>query len=256
MNCNSPDMSKVPGGWLTDTSVPLLACKAAPETIEIASNVFRVKNFLSRRSTDAFNAMMKTAPALAPVSIQGMQTITDNTIGSWRTTMFNEAIAQNLTDLFEHVDFPKTLLCDDFFPTDWHQGNRNRRLWEYSHVSPMCRVMRYLKGGTHFCHYDAGFLDPQDDGRRTLMSIVLYLSTNKTGATRVIQDKQGGLKIWDRNHDDWSREVRPDEVIAESYPVAGDVRIFPHRVAHDVQKYDGAEGERVVMRGDLFYKAR
>jgi hypothetical protein len=86
-----------------------------------------------------------------------------------------------------------------------------------------------------------------------LKSFVLYLSTNSTGATRIIDDGQENIKVWDRNHDDWDRPVNEDEIIVESLPQKGSMLVFDHRVAHDVNLYDGAEGDRIILRGDLIY---
>lgn len=249
-------MAKVPGGWLTNETVPLLGCKSAPKTHEIAPNVFRVDHFMDGRSVDSINAMMEQRQgSMAPVSVQGLQEITPETIGSWRTTMFNPAMAAQLERLFDHVDFPKDCHFDEFSPTDFWQGDKNRRHWKWAGVSPMLRYMTYLNGGKHFTHFDAGFVYP-DDNYRTLFSFVLYLSTNSSGATRIIDDKQSHLPVWDRNHDDWTREAREDEVIVKSYPTIGSVLIFPHRVSHDVEMFLPSDGEkRIIIRGDLLYRS-
>ena len=252
-----PDMSKVPGGWLTDETVPLLGCKSASKTHEIAPNVFRADNFMNSWSVDAINNMMaQRQNKMAPVSIQGlMQNGVPENIGSWRTTMFNPAMAAELERLFNYADFPKDCHFDEFSPTDFWQGDKNRRHWKWVGVSPMLRYMTYLNGGKHFTHFDAGFVHP-DDNYRTLFSFVLYLSTNNSGATRIIDDKQGHLPVWDRNHADWTREAQEDEVIVKSYPRTGSCLMFPHRVSHDVELFNPHRGEkRIIIRGDLLYRS-
>ena len=255
-NQPAPDMTKVAGGWLTDQTVPLIGCLSRPKVTEVLPSVYRVDNFLHQSSVDLWNAMMSQAPTIAPVSIQGLMDVTPETTGSWRTTMFNRAMARQLTQLFQHVDIPKELEMNDYSSTDFWQGDKNRRKFKFECVSPMLRWMKYLDGGTHFCHFDQGFVY-NNDNYRSLMSIVIYLSTNKTGATRIIDDKQGHLPVWDRNHNDWTRETRPDEVLYESYPVAGSMLIFSHRIAHDVQKFvpENEDERRIIVRGDLVFKA-
>ena len=255
MTQQSPDMSKVAGGWLVPASeVPvILGCKAPSATFSLPSHARLVRHFMDTRSADAIISMAKLAPSLAPVSIQGLTEVTEATTGSRRTTMWSPELADELHRLFRHAAFSKSLLCEDTYPTDWWQHG-TKRSWKWVGVSPMLRFMRYAKGGQHFCHYDAGFIYP-DPSYRTLMSFVLYLSTNSSGATRIIEDNQQSLPVWERNHGDWSRPVQDSEVLAESLPVKGSVLIFPHRVPHDVQPYDGAEGDRIIIRGDLIYHA-
>lgn len=254
-----PDMQKVPGGWLCEAkdSAPLFGCKAASTSTEllVGEDIFLIQNFLAPVSCDAINRLMKTSPGFAPVSIQGLQEVTPETTGSFRCTMWNTYLAKELTRLFNNAHFTKVWKCYPWTSTDWWQGNKQRDKWIYRGASNLLRYMKYFGGGTHFCHYDAGYIPPDNDNYRTLMSFVLYLSTNSTGATRFIEDGQRDVDVWDRNHADWDRGVKPEEVRAKSLPVKGSVLIFPHRAAHDVEMYDGAEGERIIIRGDLFYQA-
>ena len=105
----------------------------------------------------------------------------------------------------------------------------------------------------HFAHYDAGYFYDDTD-YRTLKSMVIYLTTNETCATRFINDKNETVPVWLRNHSDWSRKTRENEVVLKSKPVAGRALIFDHRLCHDVEEYDGKEGSRIIIRGDIIYK--
>jgi hypothetical protein len=120
-------------------------------------------------------------------------------------------------------------------------------------LSPVLRFMRYDPGGKHLCHYDAGF--DYGDGRRTLLSVVFYLSdAPKSGATRFVRDGQEAMPVCERDFSDWSRETRNDEVIAAVHPAGGDVLVFDHRLCHDVQLWEGP-GSRIIVRGDVVYEA-
>ena len=256
-NQPAPDMTKVAGGWETDMTVPLIGCLYRPKVTEVLPNVYRVDNFLNPNSCDLWIEMVKNAPVQPEgVSIQGMMNPIPENVGSCRITMFNRSMAKELERLFAYVDFRKERVMTDFDSTDFWQGDKNRRRWSFCGVSPLLRTMMYSAGGQHFTHMDAGF-QYNNDNYRTLMSFVLYLSTNKSGATRIIDDKQGHLPVWERDHSDWTREAREDEVLFESYPKAGSLLIFDHRIAHDVQKFvPENEGEkRIIVRGDLIFKA-
>lgn len=253
-NQAAPDMTKVAGGWLTNQTVPLIGCLQRPKTVEVLSNVYRVDHFMHFHSCDLWVDMIENAPVQPEgVSIQGLMNPIPENIGSRRITMFNRAMAKELERLFNYVDFRKEREMSDFDSTDFWQGDKNRRNWEWAGVSPMLRCMAYIAGGQHFTHYDSSFIC-NDDNYRTLMSFVLYLTTNQSGATRIIQDNQGAIPVWDRDHSDWTREAREDEVLFESYPKAGSLLIFDHRIAHCVQPYLGDNGTRRIVRGDLFFR--
>ena len=271
---NPPDMSKIPGGKVIDRFNHYLSAASNTRCVDIVPSlsVFKLVGALDEISCARINHFAKQG-TFAPVTVQGLQDVKDDNIGSYRFTMWNPVLAQKLESCFRRaaLNNDKRLGSADFFdyggitandqfPSDWWNKDLSEkspsnifRKWTYEGVSPMLRYMRYPKGGKHACHYDAGYIYP--DGRhRTLFSFVLYLSTNKTGATRIIYDGQENLPVWERNHADWDREVTSDEVIHESYPQKGSVLFFPHRVPHDVQEYDGAEGDRIIIRGDLIFK--
>lgn len=115
--------------------------------------------------------------------------------------------------------------------------------------------MRYESGGRHCAHYDMGFDYP--DRRRSLMSLVIYLSDvfpGEGGTTRIVDDGQRHVPVWERDHEDWTREVMPSEVTAKVRPGIGDVFFFDHRLCHDVERYEGRRG-RVIVRGDVIFEA-
>lgn len=112
--------------------------------------------------------------------------------------------------------------------------------------------MKYGHEGQHYAHYDAAYIYPKKEFR-SLKSVVIYLTTNQNAATRFIKDGQEKLPIWDRNHDDWNRPVKENEIIATSECIAGNVLFFNHRICHDVQQYMGTD-PRIIIRGDLIYE--
>lgn len=254
LNQEPPNMSKVPGGWLIEATPPLIGCKAAPTVTFLRNIVHLVNHLVHEESCDAINRFVEAAPAISPVSIQGMQEVTDETIGSWRTTMFNRSMARMLEYLLEPVAMNTQIYVGPMTPTDWWQGDKTRRLWRYVGISPMLRWMKYKRGGRHAVHYDAGYIYP-DDNYRTLYSFVLYLSTNQTGATRIISDGQEFTPVWDRDHSDWTKEATPGQVVAKNLPQKGSMLIFPHRMPHDVEEFSDANSDRIIMRGDLVFKA-
>jgi hypothetical protein len=82
---------------------------------------------------------------------------------------------------------------------------------------------------------------------------VIYLTSNSSGATRVIKDGQEHLDVYDRNHSDWSQRSEDWQILYDVLPEIGKMFIFDHRLCHDVEQYDGLTGDRIIIRGDIIY---
>lgn len=250
-----PDMSKVPGGWepnLYNVSIENRGGKE-PEIEYPVKGAVLIKGILTPYACQRLRDLFKHAPNQEAVSVQGNKDHLDSRVGSNRTTMWSPELADGFWEILSNSLGQNTLVATDETLTDWWQGDKNRRVWEAVAVSPMLRFMRYDKGGQHYAHYDAGFIYP-DDNYRSLKSIVIYLTTNKTGATRFVDDGQKG-PIWDRNHDDWIKETDEEEILFRSYPEEGTILLFDHRMCHDVEQFMGDEEERIIIRGDIIYKS-
>ena len=175
-------------------------------------------------------------------------------VGSVRATAWSPKLAAALWHRLRPV-VPAARFLDSHSPTDGFATpeRRGHRSWRVVGLSPVLRFMRYEPGGQHFCHYDAGF--DYGDGRRSLLSVVFYLSDMpKSGATRFVRDGQSDKPVAERDFSDWSRETRTDEVLCAVHGQRGDALIFDHRLGHDVQRWDGP-GSRIIVRGDVVYEA-
>jgi hypothetical protein len=182
---------------------------------------------------------MQAARVEAPVGVSGYAEAQGGEIGSWRATGWSEPLAAAL-----YARLRPALPCVRFVA---------ERAWRIAGLSPLLRFMRYPPGGRHLCHYDAPY--DYGDGRRTLLSVVFYLSDAAAGgATRFVRDGQEALPANERRYDDWTRDTRADEVIARVPPRAGSVLVFDHRICHDVERWDGP-GDRVIIRADVVYEA-
>lgn len=189
-----------------------------------------------------------------PVGVTGVRSSAG--IGSHRATAWSPELADALWARLAPVVTAVRFL-DPLTPTDGHATaeRTGHRTWRVVGLSPVLRFMRYEPGGRHLCHYDAGY--DYGDGRRTLASVVLYLTdaaSGQGGATRLIHDGQGALPVWERDHRDWDRATRADEVAVAVRPERGAALVFDHRIGHDVERWDGP-GPRVVIRGDVIYEA-
>ena len=177
-------------------------------------------------------------------------------IGSMRATAWGPELAGALWERLAPV-VPSVRFLDERTPTDGHAtaDRTGHRSWRVVGLSPVLRFMRYEPGGRHWTHFDAGY--DYGDGRRTLLSVVLYLTASGPGhggATRLVRDGQEALAVWARDHRDWDRDTRADEVLVAVVPERGAAFVFDHRIGHDVERWDGP-GPRVVIRADVVYEA-
>ena len=251
MKHTKPNPNNVPGFWdikidsnnLNLDGNPKLFYENENKSIQIFDNV------LNDDSVEFLKSLFLNCNIEAPVSIHGLKDEMSG-IGSMRATGWSEEIAAQLTELI--LPNLSVLFANEFTATDWFQDGKHE-IWSPVEVSPMLRFMKYQKNSEHYAHYDAGYF--YDDGiHRTLKSLVLYLTTNDTCATRFINDDQEKIPVWDRNFNDWNHRVNDEQVYLNSKSVKGRALIFDHRLCHDVELYDGVEGNRIIIRGDIIFK--
>jgi hypothetical protein len=254
-----PEPNSLPGFWEpNDELVPLLPKSVTVKEFENIDkdNAIVLENVLSEEECKSLISFMNCSPNFEEVGVQGMKDKKDDRIGSLRTSVWSPKIAEGIWNRIEN--FLSIKWCGKFTATDWYQKNEIYYIdgdceAEPIAVSPLLRFMKYSNGCSHNAHYDASFIYPNNPNYRTLKSMVIYLTTNENAATRFIDDKQQNKPIWNRNHDDWNRGVRCDEIIAKSECIAGNVLLFDHRMCHDVEQYFGNK-ERIIIRGDIIYE--
>lgn len=243
-----PDSSKIPGFFEPNVNFKL-------DNIIKSESIQIVEEFLTPSDIVNIIELFEQSPIREQVSIQGLKNIVCG-IGSERTTMWSEELASQLTIKLKEKDFNNYYKSNILSRTDsWQHVTNRRHLWELVGFSPMLRFMSYLDGGEHYAHYDAGYIY-SDTEYRTLKSIVIYLTTNTTGATRFIIDNQDNIPQPDRINIDWSIEAEQKQIALESFPKAGNMLVFDHRLCHDVSKFipKNENEKRMIIRGDLIYK--
>ena len=249
-----PADSVVPGAW--DPPVvkldPLVAVPAIERLAAVPGLALRVAFVLTTDDCARLRDAMAASGRAQPVGVTGVRD--SYGVGSVRATAWSPELARALFARLRPV-LPSVRFLDERSPTDAFatEHRHGHRTWRLVGLSPLLRFMRYDPGGRHLCHYDAGF--DYGDGRRTLLSVVFYLSdASGSGATRFVRDGQEGLPARERDVSDWVRDTREDEVIARVYPREGEALVFDHRLCHDVERWDGP-GPRVIVRGDVVYEA-
>ncbi|MEO8354213.1 MAG: NAD(+) synthase [Chthoniobacteraceae bacterium] len=248
-----PPTEALPGAW-NPPPIELDQVASVPgiEAIPMDGLAMRVRHALTPRDCERLRAAFATAGCAVPVGVTGV--CDAHGIGSQRAAAWSPELScvlwQKLAPVVPSVRFLDQYSPTDGFATPTRAGHRS---WRVVGLSPLLRFMRYDRGGQHFAHYDAGF--DYGDGRRTLLSVVFYLSdAAESGATRFVRDGQSSKPVGERDFSDWDRETRADEVAFAVHPKTGDVLVFDHRLCHDVQRWDGPT-PRVIVRADVVYEA-
>lgn len=255
VNTTKPTKDSLPGFYEPQESIQLNKLPSINELMQ-DGRAFVIENALTHIECDMLINYMNKSDNFEEVGVQGMMDKKDVRIGSLRTSIWDPNLAEQIWNRISNL-LPNVEGSNDT-ATDWWQGLYPNYIYnpviEYLPVavSPLLRFMKYSKGGQHYAHYDAGFIYPQQE-YRTLKSMVIYLTTNQNAATRFIKDGQDNIDIWNRKHEDWSREVKEEEIIAKSECIKGNILIFDHRLCHDVEKYMGND-PRIIIRGDIVYK--
>lgn len=181
------------------------------------------------------------------VGLDGIANHTYDQIGNYRLSNWNPGFADRLWERLRGF-FPDFMVCDELSPTD-HNGHAR---WRPVGVSPLFRYIRYAEGGQLVAHYDETFV--QDSKRRTLMSLVIYLTSNENGATRFLHDEQVGKPIHRYDFGDWDRAGNDDEVVLRVAPHIGNGLMFAHRLLHDSEPLKTGDAEKIIIRTDIMFE--
>jgi NAD+ synthetase len=168
----------------------------------------------------------------------------DQTPGSYRISSFSQSLADLLWYRLQQF-LPATRIMTEADKTDFHPHS----VWTPMGISPVFRFIKYEKGGELIPHFDAPYV--YHDGKKTLMSLVIYLTTNKTGATRIIKDNQDTLPFSERSFQDWLRPAKTEEIISSIKPTSGCGIMFDHRILHDGEEV--SEETKIILRTDIIF---
>ena len=229
--------------------IPIKHFPLKPYDYNPSKNVQYIEDLIGPETIEKFIKHFETDSSFYDVGVSGYSD-PETEVGSSRVTVYDEGFARLLSTILQnHL---KPLILDKFSRVDWQSQNPD----ELNYAVPLCvssvfRYMKYKKGGKHFTHYDAPFVIPDNPLIRSLQSGVLYLTTNNC-STRFIKDGQYGLEFLDRNHEDWTREARSEEVEASFRSKKGACLLFNHQFAHDVSEQRD-EDVRIIIRFDIMY---
>lgn len=166
-------------------------------------------------------------------------------VGNYRLSNWNPKLADVIWSNIKNL-FPSTFLFDEMSPVDYD----NHPEWKPVGINPLMRFIQYRDGGELVTHYDAPFI--QDEKTRSLMTLVIYLSDNETGATRFIKDPQIDKPQREYDYSDWTSPARDDQVIIAIKPRKCGALMFGHRILHDSQPV--INETKTIIRTDIMFR--
>ncbi|GHE51061.1 2OG-Fe(II) oxygenase [Streptomyces capitiformicae] len=208
------------------------------------ANAKVIRHFLTPAEVEAF-ATELAAQCFAPVGRDGIAAnyAEGDPVAHLRATAESTSLA---AEFYRRLRTLLSLEVGSDDPTD-----SDGRPWRPAAVNPRMRFITYEHGGFIVPHYDSPYFAP--DGRRTLLTVVVYLSYEAVGGeTRFIADKQNDLPFAQRDFSDWPRLAKPEEILSAHRPEPGDALLFWHRTLHDSAPL--LAGTKTILRTDVLYE--
>lgn len=233
-------------------------------------------------ATNCLHDIMQTIPSMLPETM-------DCVIGNNHAYVINNSIPDRLIDfLLNH--FGNHSHCDDFvqYPTDnhgqrtvnmnvgsWRQaftsdllpklllealGDKVPRIkfhegdyWRLVGVNSYMRHMRYAEGSLLHAHRDGNYSYSPDV--KNLMSVIVYLTDNESGATRFLIENDDAELVGGTSAiaNDWKNEATENDVQLKIKPKRGQVLVFDTQLLHDSERV-AAGHEKVVLLTELTYQ--
>ena len=168
-----------------------------------------------------------------------------NNIGSQRISIFSEELASILWNRIKNFYSNVNANKYSFFDNDSHQT------WKPIGINPLFRFIKYENENLLVNHYDSPFVI--DGNKRTIKTLVIYLTNNKQGKTRFFKDKQDLLMFNDRSFNDWKTSGNIDDLDIEFLPTQGNTLTFDHRILHDSEPISSNE-TKIIIRTDIVFE--
>ncbi len=180
-----------------------------------------------------------------PVGIDGYLKNFNGIIGSYRASVYDQILANYFFNILKKY-LNHNLTLNEYATTDWDFHSN----WKFIGINPLFRFIKYENNGMLVPHYDASFI--YNNEKRTLKSLVIYLTTNNTGKTRFLNDQQINIPYQNRNFDDQFFKPLDKDIYFENSCITGDAISFNHRLLHDSSIIENEI--KIIIRTDLVYE--
>ena len=167
---------------------------------------------------------------------------------------YDTNFAQYLTEeLSPHLD--PILKFDDKSPFDWQQLNPSEyNVWAYEGISPL---FEYYNLGIHDRvppHFDETTFIKDDPYIRTLMTGIIFLTDEDTGALTLLDDQTLGIPYNERTLDASGFYEDPKNILSWALPKKGKIVVFPSKLCHSILPYLSNDTYKFAQF-NIFYNA-
>lgn len=173
---------------------------------------------------------------------------TENT-GSERVSWYNVQLADMI---FQRLNG----IVEQLVVSDNHAiPGEDNAIYRAVGINPLMRFISYNSGGMLVPHFDYPFV--KDENVLSLWTVVIYLTDNKSGATRFIDEGniQRGKNLEDSSYEEakaFNLTCIDDDFILKNYPKRLSAAIFPHYMLHDCEEVIGEH--KLIIRTDVMYE--
>lgn len=208
-------------------------------------NIVKIENIISEEELSMLAGIFNTSEkktANVHGRLNAMDTLNS---GSKRVSWYSVEFADILwARIRNHIDVMFQDNGEGY--TQYGMGGWNRAVG----INPLMRFIGYTDTGMLVPHYDYEYTTGD---YRSMMTVVIYLTTNETGATRFIKDERGpkaGIEDWQYIDAVKFNETCTDEdFILKNQPVSMTAVVFPHYTLHDCEEVVGEH--KLIIRTDI-----
>jgi NAD+ synthetase len=194
-----------------------------------------VANLLSTTEVDTLVALAKDQDWIFTDN-HGTPVADKSGPGSYRISWHNQIFADEL--------FHRIKLATDILVTDGLGDYDGCKVWRPIGINPYFRFIRYLDKDNLVPHYDSPTVF--NDTTKTLRSVVIYLTTNKTGQTCFIKEREQA------DYKDWAMSETQTDILETIPCVKGSALVFNHRLLHSSHQIE--DEEKIIIRTDIIYE--
>jgi hypothetical protein len=223
--------------------------------------VLEIKDFLTQKEVDIFRKQIDNQKAGDVPADGKFNTLVEyEKIGAQRSYIYSKQFSKILKKRVLEI-LPEEIIVTDRDDSIDYLGHKR---WRLKVVNPLLRIIAYKQhhdkvngqyGGRLVPHYDYPY--DKNEKERSLRTLVMYLTTNTTGATRYLKDDIKEIlknkKIYTKDYNDRDYIPKKSEILSSVLPEMGKAIIFEHRLLHDAEEIQTNE-EKIIIFTDIIYE--
>ncbi len=204
-------------------------------------------NFLTPNQASFFIDLFNSSPivSMSQDSIKAQYGYEEK--GIKRSTFFSPQIAQRLFRQMQILNYNNSFSMSGSIESKKLPNSLESQNYEFAMINPVFRFVKYSSSQSLIPHYDKSI--EKSASLRSTHTLIIYLSPNSTGATRLIKEKfeNHELKDWDKSQ---VSQLLPSDIYKEITPERGRLFIFEHGLLHDGAPVE--DEEKLILTTEIF----